>query len=84
MALYARGRVDPAVDLVLTEIVTPVRKRTFRRIGKLVAGLDFFLVRMAVDTERFLMASGACLTGSACVKAVFFIKIGRLVIHGAP
>ena len=55
VALHAGSRIDLAVDLVLVQVVSPVRESTLGRILELVAGLDVLLVRMAIRAERFDM-----------------------------
>ena len=48
MTFQARGRIDPAVDPVLGQVIPTVRQRALRRILELVARLELFLVGMAV------------------------------------
>ena len=84
MALHTGSRIDPAIDLVLAQIVTTVWQRPLRGVLVFVARFDLFLVSMAIDTEGFLMAG---ITGSlllACIKSMLRIKIVSLVIEGTP
>lgn len=62
MALDTRDRIYPAVNFVLAEIITPMRKGAFRRVRELITRLDFFFVSVAIRTEGLVMASTAGLT----------------------
>ena len=84
MTLGTGSRIDPAIDLVLAQIVAAVRQRPLRGILVLVARLDLFLVGMAIGTERFLMAGGTGKFLLRGIKPVLKVKIVRLVIEGAP
>jgi len=48
MAFHARCRIDPAVDLMLVEIIAPMRHCPFNRTLEFVARFQFFLMRVAV------------------------------------
>jgi len=68
---------------MLAKIISPVRKRTLRRVCKLVAWFYLILAGMAVNAEGFLMAGSAGLAGAAGIKAMFFVKIESFMVHGA-
>jgi hypothetical protein len=56
MASETGGRVDLAVDLMLGNVIPSMGQRPSRRIFIFIAREQFFLVRMTVRAERFLMA----------------------------
>jgi len=85
VAREARGWIDPAVDLVLREIVSPVRQGPLRRIFKLVARLELFLVIVAVSAEGFHVADVADLPLLLRVEFVTcFAEVGGVVQGCAP
>jgi hypothetical protein len=53
------SRVDSSIDLMLAQIITAMRKISFRGTGILAAWLNLFLVGMTVSTKGLLMAGGA-------------------------
>lgn len=59
MAGEARCRVEPAVDLVLVQIVSPMRHDALWGVLELVARLQLFLVRVAICAEALVMAGPA-------------------------
>ena len=59
MTFHTRSRVDSTVDLVLIQIISPMRQGPLRGILVLVARLQFFLVRVAIGAERLFMADFA-------------------------
>jgi hypothetical protein len=59
MTSGAESRIDPAVDHVLVQVVTPVGQGSFGLIGVFCAGFELFFVRMAVGTERIVVAGTA-------------------------
>ena len=59
--------IDPAVDLVLGEIISPVGQGPLRVVFKLVARFDLLLVRVAVGAEGFRMAD---LTGLLLLRSI--------------
>ena len=70
MALHARCRVYSAVDLVLTEVVSPVRHVPLNRILEFVARFQFFLVRVAVRAEGLFVAGLTGLALLLCIEPV--------------
>jgi hypothetical protein len=79
MAFHAGRRVDPAVDLVLVEIISPVRQRPFGGIFELVAWFYLLFVCMTVQTVGFRMADIAGLLVLRCVELVLFDPIRPVV-----
>ena len=65
-----RSRVDPAVDLVLGDIISPVRHGYIRGILILVARLDLFLVCVASGAERLRMAEQTSLLPLGSIELV--------------
>jgi hypothetical protein len=73
------SRVYPAVDLVLRDIISPVGHFHFRFVLELVAGLQFFLIGMAVGAEGSSVAgftNGLFLGG---IESVLLRIIGGVV-----
>jgi hypothetical protein len=79
MTSHAGSRVDPAVDLMLVEIVPPVGQASFRRVFILVARLQFFLVRVAVGAKGLFMTDGAGLTLLLRIEPVPRREVARMV-----
>ena len=48
--------IDPAVYFVLVQVISPVRHGQLRSILELVAGLQLFLVGVAIGAEGLLVA----------------------------
>lgn len=71
--------IYPAVDFMLVEIIAPVRQRPIRRIFKLVAGLDLFIVPVAVGAEGLRMADIAGLLALRRVELMLFDVIRPVV-----
>jgi len=84
MAREARCRIDPAVDLVLREVVSPVWHGPLWRILVLIARLELFLVRVAVSAEGFHMAEVADLLLLRRVELVTRAEVGGVVQGCAP
>jgi len=59
MAFHAGSRIDAAVDLVLVQIIAAMRQRPLRGVLVFVAGLDLFLMRMAIRAKGFLVTDAA-------------------------
>ena len=68
---------------MLAEVISTVREKPLRRIGKLVTRLDLFLACMTVCAEGFLVACSTCLAGVGGVKAVFLDEVEGFVVHYA-
>jgi hypothetical protein len=58
MAFHACRGIDPPVDLVLIDIISPVRQGPFNGILVLVAWFQLILMSMAIGAERIFMADG--------------------------
>ena len=84
MAFHTRDRINPAVDLVLAEIIATVRQRPFRGILVLVTWLYFLLVGMAIGTKGFFVADGAGKFLLLGIVPVLLIKADRFVIELSP
>src|SRR5574341_2384802 len=84
VAWEARSRVDPAVDPVLREIVSPVRHGPLRRVLVLVARLEFLLVRMAIGAEGLHVADLAGRFLLDRVELVAGREVLRMVKRCAP
>ena len=83
MAFHAGSRVDPTVDFMLIEIISPVRQKAFRIIFVLIARLQLVLVRMAVGAERFFVANFAGPALLFCVEAMSCRPVAG-VVHCRP
>jgi len=83
MATETRSWIDFAVNLVLVQVIAPMREIAFRRVLVFVARLDLLLVGVAVGTEGFLVTGGAGIFGSG-ISAMFCHEIRGLVIQGSP
>lgn len=79
MAGYTGCRIDHAVDFMLVDIISLVRQSPFRRIFKLVARFDLFLVRVAVSAEGLRMTDIAGLLVLRRVELMFFNPIRPVV-----
>jgi hypothetical protein len=82
MARKTRCGIDPAVDRVLGEIVSPVGDAPLGRILELIARLDFFFMRVAIGTEGLDVAQVAELSPLCCVELVARGKIRRMIERG--
>ena len=79
MALHARYRVDPAIDLVLAEVIPTVRQVPLNRILVFIAWLQFILMRVAVRAEGLFVANRAGLTLLLCEEPMPCRKIACMV-----
>jgi hypothetical protein len=70
VAAEAAGRIEPAVDPVLKDIVPAMGKPPIRRIRVLIAGFQSLLIGMAVGTKRDIVAHVAEPGGLRCGKPV--------------
>jgi hypothetical protein len=84
MTFNARNRINPAVNLMLVQVISPVRKVTLGNVAEFIAWLDILPVGVTVGTERFMMTGTAGLAGQRGIKAMLGHKIGGAVIEGAP
>ena len=76
-------RIDSTIDLVLAQIIAPVRQIAIRRRGILAARFDLFPVCVTIGAERLLMAGGAGVSRSG-INFVFEKEIRCLVVKSAP
>lgn len=84
MTFHTRCRIDPAVDLVLVEIIALVGQRPLGGILVLVARLQFILMRMTVGAKGLGVADRAGPALLFGVKPVPLREIARMVQRGPP
>jgi hypothetical protein len=78
MTLYAGGRIDSAVDLMLAEVISAVGQIAGNVFLIFVAGLQFFFMRMAIGTEGLTVAQPAGLFLLISIKLVPPVEIRRM------
>jgi hypothetical protein len=84
VTLNAGGRVNPAVDLVLAQVIATVGQKPLGRFFILVARLDLFLVGVAIGTKGFLVTGVAGEFILLCIVTVLLIKSGIIVLERCP
>jgi hypothetical protein len=84
MTFDARCRINPAIDLVLIEIIPWMRQRPLGRILILVAWLQFIPMCMAVGTKGLLVADHTCPALLLCKKTVPLCVIARMIQRRPP
>jgi hypothetical protein len=72
--------VYPAVDLMLGEVIPPVRQGPFRGVLELVARFKLFFVRVTVGAEGFRMTDLAGLLLLRGIELVFFDVIRPVAV----
>jgi hypothetical protein len=72
--------IDPAVDLVLGQVISQVRQCSFRGIFELVARFELLFVRMAVGAEGFRMTDFAGLLLLRGIELVLFDVIRPVAV----
>lgn len=84
MTFQARSWVDPAVDLVLCQVVPPMGHKTLGSVLELVTRFDLFFVGMTVGAEGLLVAEVADLFLLNGEKLVTLVIISRMIQGSTP
>ena len=74
MAAKADLRHDLAIHFMLRDVIATVGEDTIGTVAMLLAGLQFIFRRMAIRTERFMMARE---TQSSLKGGIIFMKLDK-------
>lgn len=84
MTFDARSGINPAVYLVLAQVITTMGKGTFRSIAEFVTRLDIFPGGVAVGTERLVVTGVAGLAGRSGIEPMLAHEIRSAMVEGTP
>jgi hypothetical protein len=70
MTAKTSSRINPAINPVLDEIISPMRQPALRRISMLETRFQFLLIGMAVGAKRRSVTGTAYLVSLCSIEAV--------------